>query len=344
MTLSMADAAYQLLKEHGKPKHYSQIISEALERRLISTDGLTPGASLISIISRENSRRLERGELPRFDVLGNGDYGLTEWRPIGIERRIQEINHITRGELKKLVSSMDPKAFEELIGQLLIAIGFDEETVEVKGRSGDGGIDVVGVMNIEDVTRIDVAVQVKRVKANIPPEKITALRGSLMPNQRGIFITVSDFSKRAVLEASAAGKSPISLVNGESLLDLLIKHGIGVKSQQHTIYEIDPQYWPEPRSANAPIVSPVNQNVLKQTVVEYPLHIFGRYRQAVVNADLLETGQVIIGNETYNSVSAAGLAVTSWKSCNGWTFWSFINPADNREYSINVLRIKNDSQ
>jgi restriction system protein len=338
MSLSMADAAYTILKESNEPLHYAFIVNQMISRGLVSTKGLTPGASLLAIISRENSKRVQSGDLPRFEPLGDGVYGLTEWRPVEIERRIQEINHTAREELWDRISKMPPKAFEEMIGELLIAIGFDEETVEVTGRSGDGGIDVIGVMDIEGVTRIDAAVQVKRVKNNIPADRITALRGSLLPNQRGIFITTSNFTKQAIQEASAVGKSPISLVNIGNLLDLCFKFDIGVKRQEHTIYEIDSEYWPESPSSTAPVISPINQKILKQVSVNYPLEIFVRHKGQKVEASLLETGQVVLNGQTHTSVSAAGIAVTGWKSCNGWSFWMFINPGDGAEYLIDVLR------
>jgi restriction system protein len=338
MTISMIEAAYQILQEAGEPLHYAYIVNQMIGRGMVSTRGLTPGATLLSIISRENAARTSRGELPRFDLLGDGVYGLTEWRPVGIERRIQEINQNTRDELRHRISTMPPKGFEVLISELLVAIGFDGETVEVVGRSGDGGIDVIGIMDIEGVTRIEAAVQVKRVKANIPGDCITSLRGSLTPNQRGIFITTSSFTRQAVGEANAPAKSPISLVDGLKLLDLLLKHNIGTNQKQHTIYEIDTEYWSEAPSDVAPVISSSTQKVLRQVRVSYPLPIFVRFKDKIVDALLLETGQVVLDGQTYNSVSGAGMAVTGWKSCNGWSFWMFVNPDDNKEYLIDVLR------
>jgi hypothetical protein len=219
---------------------------------------------------------------------------------------------------------------------LLITIGFDEETVEVTGRSGDGGIDVVGVIEIEGITRLDVAVQVKKVNRNISPDKITALRGSLFPNQRGIFMTTSDFTKQAVEEANAPGKSPISLVNGEQLLDLLVEHKLGVNATNHTLYEIDPDRWPEPPS---PELTTVSGRVSKQTIpVSYPLPIFAYYRGLQITGSLHSTGEVECEGVLHSSVSSAGKAVTGWKSCNGWRFWYFIDPLTGQETLLDVLR------
>lgn len=341
--MTKVEAAYAILKEMQSPQHYKDILKIAIDRQLISTTSLTPGSALISSILQENDSRTNTGLLPRFDPLGNGYYGLTEWKPIGIERTIQEINLATRNVLRDRLGNMSPKGFEELIGEILIAIGFDEDTVEVSGRSGDGGIDVVGIMEIEGVARIDVAVQVKRYKANIASDKITALRGSLMPNQRGIFITTSKFTKQALQEANAIGKSPISLVDGEKVIDLLLRHKIGVKEQQHVIYEMDDSYWPEAPLARIEINIAENIIPNERAQIMYPLPIWAYFRNIRIDALLMADGRVEVDTQMFTSVSAAGIAVTGWKSCNGWGFWQFTHPIDDKEFYIDELRKSRES-
>jgi restriction system protein len=60
---------------------------------------------------------------------------------------------------------MDPAAFEELVGELLAKIGFEDVTVT--RASGDGGIDVRGTLVAGDVIQTKMAVQVKRWKSNV---------------------------------------------------------------------------------------------------------------------------------------------------------------------------------
>jgi restriction system protein len=55
---------------------------------------------------------------------------------------------------------MEPVDFEDVVSRLLTAMGF--EMVEVTRYSGDGGIDVRGVLVIGDVVRMKMAVQAKR--------------------------------------------------------------------------------------------------------------------------------------------------------------------------------------
>ena len=138
---------------------------------------------------------------------------------------------------------MLPDRFEALIGELLIALGFEEERLRVTSYSNDGGIDVRGVLNAGNITEVNAAVQVKRWKNNIQAPVVQSIRGSLVVHEQGIVITTSKFSKGAIAEAQAPGKVRISLVDGEQLLDLLIAHKIGVKAEAFTVYSIDQDWW-----------------------------------------------------------------------------------------------------
>ena len=125
--------------------------------------------------------------------------------------------------------------FEELAGEVLRNLGF--ENVQITGRTGDGGIDVTGELVVAGVIRNSICVQVKRWRNNVQRSSISELRGSLRPHQTGLFIVTSDFSRQAVEEANDPYKAPISLMNGNELVDLLCEFGIGVISEKITIFE-----------------------------------------------------------------------------------------------------------
>src|SRR6266508_4289617 len=105
----------------------------------------------------------------------------------------------TKHGLLEQLGQIDPGTFEELIGELLERIGFEE--VEVTRRSGDGGIDVRGVLTVGGVTRVKTAIQVKRWANTIPDRIVRELRGSLGPAEQGLIITTSGFTRPAVAEA-----------------------------------------------------------------------------------------------------------------------------------------------
>jgi restriction system protein len=71
------------------------------------------------------------------------------------------------------------------------------------------------------------------------------LRGSLHYSDaiRGTIITTSNFTKECSKYAFYRGAPPITLIDGEGLLDLLMKYKIGVLRHQKDVFEIDENYF-----------------------------------------------------------------------------------------------------
>jgi restriction system protein len=238
--MTYLDAAYTILKSAGQPLRYEEITQRALEQKLISPQGLTPEATMASRLYIDT---LQEGS--RFVRAGKGVFGLAQWQPEGIESQVNKINQATREQLHGLLMEMLPDRFEALIGELLIRMGFDEGTVTVTRRSGDGGIDVTGVYRATGLTGVTAAVQAKRWKNNVQAPTVTSLRGSLQLQEQGIIITTSDFSKGARMEAIAQNKALIGLINGEELVGLLIRHKVGVRERSLPVLSLDEEYWGE---------------------------------------------------------------------------------------------------
>jgi len=70
---------------------------------------------------------------------------------------------------------------------------------------------------------------------------VQQVRGSLGVHEQGL-ITTSDFSAGAIKEAAQSDKTPISLMNGEQLVMLLMEHGIGVHRSTPDLFEIDEEF------------------------------------------------------------------------------------------------------
>jgi len=115
----------------------------------------------------------------------------------------------------------DGKEFEEFIRHILEIVGFTAETTQYVG---DKGIDINGTLDAEGLATITLRVQVKRVSSNINNKQILALRGALSQGEHGCFITLSSFTSQAIEEATAPGKIPIKLIDGNDLAILILKH------------------------------------------------------------------------------------------------------------------------
>lgn len=152
-------------------------------------------------------------------------------------------------DLLERIQAAPPAFFEELIVDLLRAMGYgvSEESGRVLGGSGDGGVD--GVID-QDTLGIDqIFVQAKRYGQGTPvgPSAIQSFFGALnMKNaQKGIFFTTSSFSKGAIDAAKHLG-ARIVLIDGDQLSRLMVEHEVGCRRENTlVISKLDEGYFPE---------------------------------------------------------------------------------------------------
>lgn len=336
--MNFLDAAYDILQKAGKPLHYADITRRAIIANILDTRGQTPEATMGSRLYVDTKQPNSR-----FRRVNRNVFGLGETEPRGITQQIESNNQETRTEFRRRLSQMAPDRFEALVGELLLALGFEENALQVTSFSGDGGIDVRGILRVSNITEMNAAVQVKHWQHNVQSRTVRELRGSLTTHEQGIIITTSDFSKGARDEAQAVGKVRISLVNGEKLLDLLIKSGIGVKVEQFALHTLDEEWWGAVTGPSNP--DKINGNGVQEphdedlSSVSFPLPIHLSARGQVINAELLSpAGRVRLGDTEYASPSRAAQIATEWKSCNGWTIWHYQHPLTGESRTIDELR------
>lgn len=235
--MNFADAAERVLEEAGGgPLHSREILQRAIGLGLVSPRGAAPIAYMASAIRQDARRRAAKGARPRFAVVGRGYFRLS--RVVSnVEAAVEAQNRQQKEHLQRRLGEMEPVAFEELVGELLERLGFED--VEVTSRTSDGGIDVRAVLNVEGLTRVPTAIQVKRWKRNVGSEVVQNLRGSLNVDERGLIITTSGFTRRGVDEASASGRQPIGLVDGSTLVDLMAANDLGFKRREFVTLEVD---------------------------------------------------------------------------------------------------------
>ena len=95
-------------------------------------------------------------------------------------------------------------------------------------------------------------------------------------HEQGIIITTGEFSKGAQKEAIEPGKTRISLIDGEQLLELLIQYGIGVTQEQHTVLALDEEWWGEVAGEAVSVPSSVSPIGGVSPTVAFPLTVQGR--------------------------------------------------------------------
>jgi len=145
-------------------------------------------------------------------------------------------------QLHKTLLSLQPDAFERLVQRLLRESGFIQ--VQVTGKSGDGGIDGVGIARISGFLSFHVLFQCKRYQGSVTASQIRDFRGAMQGRtDKGLFITTGTFTRDAIKEATRDGAPPIDLIDGEQLVQRLKELRLGVKITMIESVEVDTDWF-----------------------------------------------------------------------------------------------------
>lgn len=138
------------------------------------------------------------------------------------------------------LQSIPPSGFERFCQRLLREAGFEEVTIT--GRSGDGGIDGIGILQVNALVSFKVLFQCKRYTGSVTPSQVRDFRGAMMGRaDKGIILTTGSFTSEARKEAVRDGVPPIELVDGDKLVNMLEQLELGLKSR--TTFELDPVFF-----------------------------------------------------------------------------------------------------
>jgi restriction system protein len=145
-----------------------------------------------------------------------------------------------RDELAAKLQALSPAGFERFCQRLLRESGFQEVTVT--GRSGDGGIDGIGILQVNLLVSFKVLFQCKRYSGSVTVAQVRDFRGAMMGRaDKGIILTTGSFTADSRKEAVRDGVPPIELVDGEKLVAMLEQLELGLKPR--TTFEIDPKFF-----------------------------------------------------------------------------------------------------
>lgn len=133
-------------------------------------------------------------------------------------------------ELLSRVKAMPPRAFEELVVDLLVRMGYGgsrEDAGSVVGGTGDAGID--GIIKEDRLGLDTIYVQAKRWTDTVGRPELQRFAGALQGQRarKGVFLTSSQYSAEA-RQYAANLQSPIVLIDGPQLAELMLDHGVGV--------------------------------------------------------------------------------------------------------------------
>lgn len=206
-------------------------------------------ASLKSTLAYRCRNLIERGLLVRegiaYELTAAGqrfasDAAVTEEVQSPRQRLLDAVdayNRDQRQRLRETLATMHPYAFEHLVRDLLTEMGYDDATVTK--QSGDKGIDVVATVQV-GITMVKEVVQVKRKQDNLNRSVLDQLRGVLPFHGaiRGTIITLGGYSKGCTEVATFSGAAPLTLIDGDRLIELMVEHSVGISKEAVDLLEL----------------------------------------------------------------------------------------------------------
>ena len=209
-------------------------------------------------ITDKGKRVLKSGQLTLKQVLNDPDFKKNQHEKILNKKRggkdkdsspedlidsgFDSIESQVKNDLLKKLMAIDPYFFEEVVGKLFRAMGYGDFTVTARSR--DGGID--GVINQDQLGLEKIYIQAKRYAENnkIREPLIRDFIGAMSRStKKGIFVTTSSFDESAIKKANEADHI-IKLIDGQTLVDLMHKHNIGVQTKNtYEVKQIDEDFF-----------------------------------------------------------------------------------------------------
>lgn len=147
-------------------------------------------------------------------------------------------------EVLSILQSLPPEGFERICQRLLRESGFQQ--VIVTGKTGDGGIDGHGILQINPLVSFKVLFQCKRYQGPVAVSAVRDFRGALQGRaDKGIILTTGTFTTDAKREAIRDGATTIELVDGDKLVEMFEKLNLGLRPKKN--YEIDDGFFEQYR-------------------------------------------------------------------------------------------------
>lgn len=199
----------------------------------------------------ESFREFQKAEKPSRDGNEHIDTEIGARTPVEtIDAAVLSVQADLRGRILEAILAKDYVFFEHLVLEVLVAMGYGgphEKTFHT-GKSGDEGID--GRINQDALGLDQVLVQAKRFnpKQVVTRKEIQAFIGSLTGQgvTKGVFITTSTFAASAEEFVQRGSPIKVVLIDGEQLVDLMMRYGVGVRTERTIdLLEIDQNYFGE---------------------------------------------------------------------------------------------------
>jgi restriction system protein len=257
--LTIIQAIQQVMAQSGHPMTIPQVYEAIVRNHLYQFKADDPAHIVRNEIRRHCIGLDFASASPRkvFKFTGDGRYSVLDSpvldkghgraRMPRTSRRTKDIDdfkqqyeqYIARFKSRVLdeIRNVGPRQFEHFCRNLLSAYGFLQ--VKVTRFTKDGGIDGHGRLKV-GFDYFNVAFQCKRrTRGNVGRPEISQFRGDIQGQYAlGYFFTTASFTPEAKDYSVRRGAVPITLINGPTIVEIMLEKGFGVDKEDLPIYSL----------------------------------------------------------------------------------------------------------
>ena len=259
---TIRESAIEVLKHSGKPLSAKEIYNIIIYKDLYRFNAEDP-EHIVQVLIRRHCEGVDfpsASQHKYFKILLDGKYWLKDipvpgqtstslkaevivkkdsdtLKTVVAELKATHVKHLDtfKKQLLSQLKEIPPKTFETFAKRLLEVYGFHD--MKVTAYTKDGGLDGDGKLKV-GITYLNVAFQCKRWKTtSVGRTEIDKFRGAIQGNyEQGIIFTTSNFSKEALNATRRNGAVPIILIDGATLVDIMIEKKFGVTTEYMPVY------------------------------------------------------------------------------------------------------------
>jgi restriction system protein len=158
---------------------------------------------------------------------------------------IEEVEELARQQIKQSISAINPYEFQDLVADLLKAMGYFIYWIAPPGK--DGGIDIIAYSDPLGAKGPRVKVQVKhKIGQSIPVEPLRAFMSVIGADEIGLYVSSGGFTSNAHEESRSQEKRKITLIDLEALVELWIEYYPQLSQEARQRLPLKPIYFPAP--------------------------------------------------------------------------------------------------
>ena len=191
-------------------------------------------------------RAWRRSEVP--DQLDESLEELTPAESATVEARVtfEQAEEQAWNEIESFIRTMAPYEFQDLVADLLKALGYHIAWISPPGK--DGGVDIIAHTDPLGTQSPRIKVQVKRVGQKVDLQTLNSFLAIIDSDDVGLYVSTAGFTRDAEEAARRQSGRKITLIDLERLLDLWIGAYNKLDEKSRRRLPLSPIYFLTPES------------------------------------------------------------------------------------------------